>query len=177
MEYAVFLRVLPLTLLLSACASTVPDVIRLAPAQAVSAQQVRKAPSHWQGALVRWGGTVLRVDNLARETRLEVLGRKLDGQGEPKTNAASDARFMARLQGFVDPTQYPLDRQVTVVGTISGILHQAVGEFPYPYPIVEVKAIHLWPEPVEAPCCPRYPWYDPWYPYWHHPYWRHPYWW
>jgi outer membrane lipoprotein len=159
---------LSVTVLLAAgCATQVPPSIREAPPSALLPAQVAQAPQAHLQAGVRWGGTILAVHNRARVTDIEVLSLPLDGRGEPRLGRPTQGRFLARIDGFVDPAEYPSDRPLTVSGKIAGVETHPVGDFPYPFPVVSVQEWHLWPEPlpVYPPGWGPWPWYDPWYPF------------
>jgi len=164
-------------LLLAGCASQVPLGIREAPATAISViEGQNRGDSELLGKAVRWGGEVVRVQNLAEVTRVEVLARRLGNEGEPEPEGEIDARFIAQFQGFIDPSEYQAGERLTVQGRIAGTEVNKLGDYPYRYPVVLVEESHRWPRP---PAVVRvrsaYPYfYDPWYRPWH-PYW--PYWW
>lgn len=163
--------------LLGACASTVPEAIRTEAAGNVQIAQVREQPQQFRGALVRWGGNIVSTRNERDQTLLEVVGRKLDGEGRPLEEDRSLGRFLVKADGFLDPAIYKPDREVTVRGRVEEVVAQSIGEFRYAYPVVKAEEVYLWkPRPP-----PRYPYYqdpffyDPWQPW--RPYYRHwPYW-
>lgn len=164
-------------LLLSGCASTVPESIRMAPADDIRVEEAQQAGQRFVDSQVRWGGSIISVKNQADNTLIEVLSRKLSKDGKPLTDSKSQGRFIARIKGFLEPEEYPKDRLLTVTGTLQKVVEKPVGNYPYPYPVVDVKTYHLWPQEKNYP--PPYyydPFYDPYfYPY---PYWRrHPYYW
>jgi outer membrane lipoprotein len=166
-----------LLLFLSGCASNIPELIRTAPAGDLHVDEVQQQKAmEFSGSVVRWGGSIISVHNEAQVTRIEVLARKLNKKGKPLEEGKSSGRFIAQIPGFLEPEEYPKDRFITVTGELKEVIKQAVGSYPYPYPVVEVKAYHLWPE-VKYYSPPYYydPFYDPYfYPY---PYWRrYPYW-
>jgi len=150
-------------LLVAGCESTVPTMIRTPPANPVSIAQVQQAPKDYVGRRVRWGGTILSVDNLEHSTRVIVLARPLDADGEPRPDADPQGRFMAEIAGFVDPAELPAERRLTVVGSVTGVRVQDVGEYPYHYPVVAATSRWLWPK--EEPPAPYYPdpFFSPWY--------------
>jgi len=164
-------------LALNGCASKLPSAISEPPAEPVSVQEVQKQPQAYLSRKVRWGGEVIEVENGQEHSDVLVLGRELKKKGEPRENGAVDGRFIARFGGFMDPAELAEGSRITVSGPVIGLETRKVGEFPYPYPVVEVEAWHLWPEPE-----PRHYYYDPWwpyyysYPYWGRP-WGYPYWW
>jgi len=159
-------------LLLGAC-STVPENIRSPEITAVSISQARENPTANKGTRIRWGGTIAKVENRQQQTRVEIVARELYDDGEPKQSDHSLGRFMAEIEGFLDPAIYAVGRNLTVVGTLSGITREKLGEMNYNYPVIKAESHYLWPlreEPCET-CAPWY--YDPWYPW--GPYHRYPY--
>ena len=165
-----------LLLLLSGCASQVPELIREAPAGDIRVDEVQQQPgAPFIGNQVRWGGHIISVHNQSDATLIEVLSRKLDKNGKPDADSKSQGRFMARIPGFLEPEEYPKDRLITVTGQVNEVMEQPVGSYPYPYPVVDVEARHLWPKVKSYPRHYYDPFYDPYfYPY---PYWRrYPYW-
>jgi outer membrane lipoprotein len=160
----------PLVLLavaLAGCNASVPRTIRDAPTAALTVTQVQQAPDRAIGQRVRWGGSIISVDNLEDSTQIEVLARTLNADGEPQADAQGQGRFIAELPGFVDPVEYPEDRLLTVVGPITGLITRDVGEYPYRYPVLAVTSRYLWPEPASYSYDP-YRWhgwygYRPWY--------------
>ncbi len=159
-----------LTLLLHACASQVPPLIREAPAGSASLAEVRAQPADYPGRPVRWGGTIIETGNREDATRLTVLGRPLGDSGEPAFTDDSAGRFIAIVPEFLDPKVYAADRRVTVTGTLSHTEAGKVGEYPYTYPVVQANAWYLWPVETERPYGHEYPgWYDPWYRPWYDP--------
>lgn len=167
-------------LISTGCAHRGPDVIRLAEVQPVTVAQAKATPGQFKGTRVRWGGTLVRVENRERETLIEILSRPLDRDGYPDVEGTAGARFLARLDGFIDPAEYAAKRLITVVGRINGTTEGLIGEYAYRYMLMDVDAVHLWPVPPPRPCCPVYPRYDPWYYSWYDPWygprWRRPYW-
>ncbi len=159
-------------MLLSACASTtVPELIRKPPEQNPQISQVRENPESYIGAVVRWGGDIVRTENRTETTWVEVIGRDPWRNGRPKDSDASGGRFLARIRGFIDPAVFKKGRQLTVRGKLGQPISRLIGDFAYLYPVVEVSAYYLWPE------SPKYR-DDIYYhdPYWYYPYypWRHP---
>jgi len=153
---------------LAACASKVPESIRVAPASQPSVAQVRQAPDRYAGADVRWGGELVEVRNLSKSTELEVLGRRLDSDGEPRPNSKAEGRFLVRVREFIDPADYETGQLVTVAGKLNGTFEGKVGDYDYLYPVVDAEVTYRWPDPVYGPI------YYPSYPY-HGPYWPHRY--
>lgn len=187
------LRIATLTLLLfvlAGCASPIPMPLREFGQPDVSLATVQRDPETFLGRSVRWGGEILEVRNAADRTRVLVLATPLDAQGQP-TGETSTGRFIAEFPGFVDPSQFPSQSRVTVVGALIDIESEPIGDYNYPYPVVSVIAHYVWPRP--EPIMIGYPWgyglqpdwwwrpgyvpfgYDPWCcgPSWYGPGWRY----
>ncbi|AFL73099.1 Slp family lipoprotein [Thiocystis violascens] len=145
------------------CVGAVPQAIREASTASPTLTDARESPARHLGRRVRWGGSILRVRNLARVTEIEVLARPLNRFGEPDADAQSLGRFIAEFPGFRDPTDYPSERLLTIVGILVTVETRPVGEFPYRYPVVAIETLHLWPKPIPRyPYPAPYPWYGPW---------------
>lgn len=176
------LLLLTVVLALGACATYVPEPIKTAPAGNPSLAEVRTNPERFVGSRVRWGGTIVEVQNRADETLVQIVARELTDDGKPKAGDRSSGRFIARADGFLDPAIYADGRRLTVTGEVTGLQVKEVGEYDYRFPVIDVEASYLWPREIEAVRGPRYYdpywdpfWYDPWYPY--RPFGYRPYYW
>ena len=135
---------------------------------------------------VRWGGRVVSVDNRADKTWLEIVTHPLHGRdARPRLSAQSSGRFLAEIDGFLEPLQFGTPgqasgadlREVTIIGKVQELKTGQVGEFSYVYPVVKVEVIHIWPARYVGDGYYSTPyrydpfWYDPWYPYYpsHYP--------
>lgn len=159
---------------LGGCASPLPVALQQEPPRSPDLRAVQRSPQAHLGDRVRWGGVIIRVENLPDGSAIEVLARPLDAAGRPLPEVGALGRFIARTTEFVDPLVYKSDSEITLGGTLVEPQTRNIGGYAYAYPVVEVDALHLWaPRPV--PRDPPY-WEDPWYP-WGYPYpwWRHPY--
>ncbi|MES9993771.1 MAG: Slp family lipoprotein [Candidatus Thiodiazotropha sp.] len=159
-------------LLLAGCASKVPKVIGTPPAGGdIRVDEVQQRQQQFTNSKVRWGGDIISVENLAEETHIEILSRQLNDEGKPKQEGRSIGRFIARIEGYLEAEEYPKSRQLTVTGSLLEVVKKPVGDYPYPYPVVEVEAYYLWPE--EKVYHHPYPYYyDPFYDPYYFPYWR-----
>jgi outer membrane lipoprotein len=164
------------TLIIGGCSSKVPLVIRTPVDGDIRVDEVQQNSERFSGLRVRWGGEIISVENLADETHIEILSQRLNKSGKPISDSKSRGRFIARMEGFLDPQDYPKERQITVVGRIEDVIEKPVGDYPYAYPRVEVGNYYLWPkQKVYHP--PRY-YYDPFFDPMFYPYWRrYPYYW
>jgi outer membrane lipoprotein len=156
-----------LILLIGGCATQVPPVIDRAPPDSPSIKAVLSAPADYVSRPVRWGGSIMEVDNRQDSTWVTVLALELGSHGEPQEGSGSPGRFIAVVPGFLDPAVFTEGRLLTLFGTLSGSEDRKVGEYTYRYPVMQVEEHYLWPEPSEE-YDEDYPywWYDPWYYPW-----------
>jgi len=163
-------------LLVSACSSHIPPEIRQPLENAPSVAEVRETTDEHLEKNIRWGGVIIDIENKQETSWLTVLAFPVDGLGEPMNYKSEQGRFIAIVDQFLEPTLYSKDREVTVTGKLLRIETRKVGEFPYPYPIVQVEQLYLWaaePEPSTLDYPPYWwhdPFYSPYYPY-HPHYW------
>jgi outer membrane lipoprotein len=180
MHHTRFLALGLLSMFLAACASA-PKPVGGAIEGSPGIAEALARPEQTKGARVRWGGAIVAVENRADVTLVEVVGRELNEQGKPERVERSSGRFIARIQGFIDPEVYSRGRLFTVTGTVAEVTTRTIGDYPYRYPVVNVEQYHLWER--ERPVTyarPYYdpfydPWWDPWYPFYrpwpYRPYW------
>lgn len=159
------------TMILGGCASVVPEAIRTEAPGNVRISQVREQPRQFRDAVVRWGGNIVSTRNERDHTVLEIVGRELDQEGQPREVDRSLGRFLAKVPGFLDPAVYKAEREVTVRGRVQGVIEQAIGDYRYAYPLVEADDIYLWKPRLPVQHYPHYPYYydpylyNPWYPW------------
>ncbi len=154
-------------LLLGGCASNVPILIQSSPEPDLSYSQVKENISASVGQSVRWGGKIISVENREQSTWIEILATRLRAFGRPGRNDKYQGRFIARIDGFLDPAYYTKDRQLTVYGWIEDKLTKNIDEHAYEYPVVAANEYYLWPNYQRM----RHPYYYPYfYPYRHQPY-------
>ncbi len=125
------------------------------------------------GASVCWGGRVLSVQPERERTCFELLSLPLGRNARPDNDANHGRRFLACRTSFADPAAYPEERLLTVTGELTGFEQRQIGEYQYRYPVVRIRASHLWPRvrPAEHGYPGRMsPWgHDP-YPWGRYPY-------
>ena len=139
----------------------------------IAFSEALKDPEAFKGEAILWGGIIIETLPRADDTLIIVRQTDLDFQKQPKDPDTSAGRFIIRHRGFLDPSIYSQDREVTVAGTIAGKEERPVGESRYTYPVIDTLDLRLWERRVAVP--PYYdPWYRdrflyPWHPYpWHH---------
>ncbi len=124
----------------SVAVSPAEQALRVSPAVV----DVQKDLAAFKGQRVRWGGSIIGVTNLKDETHIELLTRLISTSGKVAANAAAQGRILVRVNGFLDPVEYPVGRALTVVGEVVDVVTQPVGEYPYPHVLVEMESLHLW---------------------------------
>jgi outer membrane lipoprotein len=152
---------------LGGCASNIPLEIREDIADSKIPINTAAADiDQYQGKKVRWGGTITAVENRENDTWIEVVGRELNSWGEPMLTDETEGRFLVRIEGFLDPAIYKVERGITVYGTIESRIVRQIDDHPYTYPLIKAQSYYLWSDYDRR----RYYGY-PYYPY--HPYYYH----
>jgi len=163
-------------IVLSGCVSQVPILIKTPPTPDPEFHQVKQSIKTFQNQDVRWGGKIISVENKHDSTWIEILASPLNSYGEPSSSSNYEGRFIARIDGFLDPEHYSKDRKLTVFGTIDTEFVRRIDEHPYNYPLVSTKEYYMWPE--YRPYRYSDPYYYPYYYGYRHPYYygyRYPY--
>jgi outer membrane lipoprotein len=111
----------------------------------LTAQLVADSGQEMSGSRVLWGGVIVSTSNLKERTRLEILAYPLDSNHRPQTDKQAGSRFLAFYPGYLESVDYAAGRQVSMVGTVSGIEEARLGEHSYRYPSIDAEQIHLWP--------------------------------
>ncbi|MCW8335124.1 Slp family lipoprotein [Vibrio sp. SCSIO 43135] len=93
---------------------------------------------------VRLGGIIAKVTNLDDKTRLEVVNMPISSAGKPDLGTEPNGRFVAYVDGFLDPVAYAEGRLITVLGTSNGTEQAKVGEFEHQFPVMNARGVHLW---------------------------------
>ena len=94
---------------------------------------------------MRWGGTITEVRNTAEGTTvLEVVSRPLRRGGRPIRDDRTDGRFLAEVDGFLDPEIVKAGRDVTVSGRLEALREGRIGESDYRFPVVAVSDYRYW---------------------------------
>jgi len=153
---------------LSGCAApqpapSSPEIV----VSAVSPDEVRQTES--TGAVVRWGGTIASINNVADgKSVVEIVSRPLRGGGRPVHNNRSAGRFIAETTDFLDPEIVKVGRDLTVLGSVNSVRDGKIGEANYRFPVVTVDSYRYWKPQVALPPRQHYHWYGP---HSHDPFW------
>ena len=132
-------------LFLGACTNMPPD-IRNFSAVNIPYQSVNQNAEAYKGTPVRWGGTVIAVENETDSSLIQVLFYPLSRSGYPDTDQSGEGRFAAEVSEFLDPAIYTKGTAVTVTGVIKGDIERTVGNKTIRIPLISAKTIHLWPQ-------------------------------
>ena len=161
-------------MLMAGCASDVPIGVAKEVVPAIDFIDMQKDIARYRGQRVRYGGTLVKVSNRDSTTELEILSLPLESNGLPDTFAKPQGRFIARLDGFVDPESIKKGSRVTVAGILQGEKQQKIDEYLYRYPVIEADSWYSWGVYQEYRYI-RDPFYDPFfYDRYRYPYMRPP---
>lgn len=150
--------------LLVGCASY-PKQVQIADNVAlVSYEEAVQVGSNFGTA--RWSGVVASVANQQNRTRLEIVYFPSQANGRPQISDQTQGRFVAYVNGFLDPLVYQQGKSVTVLGELTQQEQGKVHEYDYLYPVIGNAKVYLWPKLEET----RVDYVDTWmfhrpYPY------------
>ncbi len=131
--------------LLSLAACAPAPIYKKAPdAVAAVPFEVARTPERFANGSVIWGGRIVGVNNLADRSEIEVLAYPLDSSQRPKVGDSGNGRFIAVMNGFVEPMAYPEGGLITVAGRLNGSRAGKVGQADYVFPLVTVSQAHAW---------------------------------
>ncbi|WP_105902444.1 Slp family lipoprotein [Vibrio gangliei] len=97
-----------------------------------------------QTADVRLGGVITKVTNLQDKTRLEIVNLPISSAGKPSLEADPKGRFVAYVDGFLDPVTYAKGRLITVAGKSMPPETGKVGDYTYTFPVMQASGQRLW---------------------------------
>lgn len=137
------LYVLALALFLSGC-SSLPDTLKTEDQNLVADYQAWINAPQDELSTVRLGGVIAEVKNEAKRTRIEVVNLPIGKTGKPDINVEPEGRFVAYIDGFVDPVTYSEGRLVTILGNSDGYELGKVGDYEYRFPVMKASGYHLW---------------------------------
>ncbi|MDT8364066.1 MAG: Slp family lipoprotein [Nitrosomonas sp.] len=158
---------LALLVFLGACGS-MPPAIRDFSAIDMPYQLASQNTDSYQGTPIRWGGTVIEVENETDSSLVQILYYPLDRNGFPQTNQPSEGRFAVRTSDFLDPAILAKNSKVTVIGTLAGGAERTIGNKLIHIPLILSEGIYLWPKDYDVNRTYRYGRYP--YNYYPYPY-------
>jgi outer membrane lipoprotein len=145
------------SLLSASCTSTqyvIPEPLAAQVDPTLSFTDITQAPTSHLGKVILLGGEVLHAKRVPEGTVLEILQLPLS-QGKPVgERSASQGRFLAVQQSFLDPATLTDATRVTLVGQVAGVKTQQLDETAHTYPFLQIKDLKVWP-PETDPYGPR----------------------
>ncbi|MFA0051064.1 Slp family lipoprotein [Vibrio breoganii] len=137
------LTALLLGLVLAGC-SSLPDSLVSSNEKIVTdyGNWVNSAPE--EVSEVRLGGVIAKITNLEAKTRLEIVNLPIAKDGKPDINVEPEGRFVAYVDGFIDPVTFAKGRLISVLGKPAGNESGKVGEYEYRFPVLNADGYHLW---------------------------------
>ena len=90
-------------------------------------------------------GVIVEPVNLESTTELQIIAYPLQRNGKPDLAQSPNGRFIAKIDGYLEPADYAPGRRVTVSGRVAEIRQGKVGEADYLFPVVQPDSLNLWP--------------------------------
>ncbi len=132
-----------ISIFLSAC-SSLPENLDTTNESVVTDYQTWVSMKDSTDVEVRLGGVIASVTNLENRTRVEVVNLPIDSVGKPDINLDPEGRFVAYVDGFVDPVSLAQGRLITFLGQSQESEVAKVGDYDYRFPVLKSKGFHLW---------------------------------
>ena len=130
-------------MVLSACATT-PKMNIENIDKTISPQNVVENIDDYKGQKILWGGAIVKSQNLAQSTKIEILAYPLSSNLRPKIKSKPIRRFLAEYPGYLEAVDYAPGRLVTLTGTVIDLQRGNIGEADYIYPAVSIDEKYLW---------------------------------
>ncbi|MCK3658862.1 hypothetical protein A4G18_09130 [Pasteurellaceae bacterium Pebbles2] len=109
-----------------------------------SLQKIEEDHYACQCKTVRLAGKVLNATALKNQTRIEVISLPVSYySAKPVLDSSTDGRFIAYLNGFVDPESLK-EQYITVKGTLTGKEQGKIDQADYQYPVVNAQNFKQW---------------------------------
>lgn len=145
MRMGKYITAVLLVALLSGCASYPIAKNLREQAQPLTLTQVTANPKTTRGAMVIWGGRIIKTVNDTNGSAIYVLQRPLSRKEKPADDDVfTGGRFIVISRESLDPATYPTGGLITVAGQLSGVRNERLQNTPYAYPMVDIKQVHLW---------------------------------
>lgn len=128
---------------LSACSSLPPE-LETTSTQPISDYQQWINTDPNKVVDVRLGGVIAKVTNLKDKTRIEIVNLPISSTGKPSLEQDPEGRFVAYVDGFLDPMAYKNGRLITVAGKSAAPEQGKVGDYSYTFPVLNATGQRLW---------------------------------
>lgn len=128
---------------LSACVSA-PQGLNKEQYSLHSLNQISSADYQCQCKTIRVGGRILKAEALPKHMKLEVLSLPINNySGKPNLDGAANGRFIAYLDGFIDPALLQ-DQFITLGGRLVRQEAGKIDQAPYRFPVIQAQHYRLW---------------------------------
>jgi outer membrane lipoprotein len=142
---ALFIAAAACFLFLTGCVTYPISPALLAEAQTdLTVPAVLQNPQEYTGRVVVWGGIIVATTNQQQNTEITVRETPLTSWEEPVGGDFSYGRFIAKYDGFLDPSVYAPGLKLTVAGPIAGEENSTINGQPYTYVILNASQVYLW---------------------------------
>jgi outer membrane lipoprotein len=128
---------------LSACTSLPKEITDPPSYDLTYIEAVSKVPK-FKNAPVRWGGTIVEVENEPDFSAIQILLYPLGYHGRPDLDEPSQGRFVMKTPSFLDPAAYKKNSSITVSGILEGQTERMIGNKTLNLPLIAAKQFHLW---------------------------------
>ncbi len=132
-------------LFLNAC-SNLPHQIQNPPDRDIHLHQVLENNSKFNNQAVRWGGTVIDVQNQEDTTKMQIVYYPLSFFGRPMVNDSAKGRFISTSKMFLDPAIFTKGTEITISGTLQGTDEKLIGNKLVSLPVVAIDNHFIWPQ-------------------------------
>ncbi len=139
-------KFLPFAFMLLTACSNLPPAIEDPPAYDLSYQEATLNIGKYKNAPVRWGGTIVEVENEPNFSALQILAYPLGSNGRPDLDETSPGRFVMKSATLLDPAVYTKNKQITVAGALTGTAERKIGNRTVQLPLVSANQLHVWEE-------------------------------
>ena len=140
MKYCILL----ISMALGAC-SVLPPAFEDARIKDVNYAQVVADVESYTNEMVRWGGVIISLENIEKQSALQVIFYPLDYYGRPDIDSSSEGYFIIKSPEHLDPEQFTVGRELVAVGTIAGSAQPELSSGSTDLPLMKATGIYLWP--------------------------------
>lgn len=159
-------------LVLAGCAPVLDRDLMDAGARQFQLSHLVETPEVFRDHLFILGGVIVETKLTEQGSQVEALFVPVNSSGYLRDVAPYQGRFLAvyaRSKGLLDPLIYRKGRQITLAADFMGVRKGKIDEMEYPFPLFEIRQVHLWEEHPYYDYAWPYPYYYA-YPYYYPPY-------
>ncbi len=135
---------------LNGCAPVFPKEALDRVNRTITFKDLQNDPEKFLGVWVMAAGVIISTKTTKDGSTVEILQKPMDRDGRPLDTDQTDGRFLTQTGEFLDEAVYHPGRLITVIGEVAGKKMLPIDEIMYQYPLLTVKALHLW-RPASGP--------------------------